>query len=748
MENEVSTTIEVENPYKVETFILGEPTVHSGADTLCLFEIKGTSYTYVAKTDQWKDKIGTLVCWVCPDSICDLERPEFSFLKDMGAKNGRIKAKKIRGITSFGLLIPAPAGLKEGDDGMEALGIKHYNPETDPVLIKNKGLSLGPSEEESAPVGIYYKYDLLNNMKYGRSIFAENEIVSVSEKINGCLPPGAKVTLSNYSNMQIGKVVNQKMIGMELLGVNNEGKLVPSKITNIFYNGTTSIWYKIKGKRLNSGRGGNEFSLRCTEDHQFYNGKNYVRAADLKVGDKVFTLRLDASLSPLQEQVLLGKMLGDGSLRYKAGQDTAHLSFTHKADHKDYITFCNKALGSLSNNNLEEAISGFGSNMLRSRTLNSFKLFEFCKDFIKTGEKTIPDWLPQKLGPIALAFWYMDDGSLSHDKGQEDRANFATCAFSDKDCEILLKCLQKFDIFPKIQKSQNSLEGNVYNNVRLNAIDAEKFFLLIAPYIPPVMQYKLPERYRGGPGWIPSHDYRPQLVEQQIDSISMRHESSGKYDLETETHNYLANGILVHNSNFRVMFDGEKLFVGSRTQWKKEFPTAPKMTYEELLERKKGNVEATKEIWDKIQNKDYTKRSPWWTVLDACPGVVAFCKANPKYTVYGEYYGHVGGFPYGCNGKPKFAAFDILIPDVESPHYMNVREFQETCQVYSIPQVPFMGEVPYNLENLIKLSEGNTIIPGTSHIKEGIVLKKIIDTKNARIRGALKLVSATYLEKN
>lgn len=161
--------------HTVETFILDGMSKHPNADSLSLIKIADTDYTYVARTEEWVSRVGQLVAWVPPDSVVDLARPEFSWLT-----NQRIKAKKLRGIVSYGLLVPAPAGLKAGDDAASALGVTHYEP---PMTGQKK--SYQGNEVAPAPKGVYPKYDVEAFLKYGRKVFKEGELVYVTEKIHG-----------------------------------------------------------------------------------------------------------------------------------------------------------------------------------------------------------------------------------------------------------------------------------------------------------------------------------------------------------------------------------------------------------------------------------------------------------------------------------------------------------------------------------------------------------------------------------
>ena len=90
---------------------------------------------------------------------------------------------------------------------------------------------------------------------------------------------------------------------------------------------------------------------------------------------------------------------------------------------------------------------------------------------------------------------------------------FSTYSFSPESHTILQKGLEKYGITSEIQYSAKG------TTIRLNSESADWFFSLIAPYIPPSMQYKLPEYYRGNTGWIPSSEfaYKKIIVEAMID---------------------------------------------------------------------------------------------------------------------------------------------------------------------------------------------------------------------------------------
>lgn len=150
---------------------------HPNADRLSIVDVFG--FTCVVATDQWQGI--THAAYIPPDSIVDTSRAEFGFLAEQGPKV-RIKAKKLRGVLSFGLLIPAPVGSREGDDLADQLGVTHYEP-----ALKNecsRGVYMG-GECASAPNVYTVKYDLDAGRRYAHKHFTTGETVCVSEKIHG-----------------------------------------------------------------------------------------------------------------------------------------------------------------------------------------------------------------------------------------------------------------------------------------------------------------------------------------------------------------------------------------------------------------------------------------------------------------------------------------------------------------------------------------------------------------------------------
>lgn len=162
---------------------------HFNADSLSVVDIFDGGYQCCVNTEQWMaepdiDGFGTrLAAYIPPDGLCDVKRSEFSFLAPQAKADGmaRIKAKKLRGIVSFGLLVPAPPGSQIGDDVAELLGVQHYEPE----LNIEKGGFMSGGEVCSGPPVLTYKYDVDSLRRY-KDLFQENEPINVTLKMDGC----------------------------------------------------------------------------------------------------------------------------------------------------------------------------------------------------------------------------------------------------------------------------------------------------------------------------------------------------------------------------------------------------------------------------------------------------------------------------------------------------------------------------------------------------------------------------------
>lgn len=183
--------------FHVECVKLGQVEKHQNADQLAITNVHG-GYPCIVKLGDFAE--GDLAVYVPVDALVPVARPEFSFLDSgKGRTHERIKARKLRGVFSMGLLIKAPDDAKPGDDLRAYYGIEKWEPEAErePVVTRKvekrrgswfdyawlrikRALGIAPPEPPKVPV-----YDIEGLRKH-LGLFRDGEEVVLTEKIHGC----------------------------------------------------------------------------------------------------------------------------------------------------------------------------------------------------------------------------------------------------------------------------------------------------------------------------------------------------------------------------------------------------------------------------------------------------------------------------------------------------------------------------------------------------------------------------------
>lgn len=716
--------------FKAEIVQIKKVESHPNADRLDLISIEGWSVV----SSKGNYTVGSKGLYIPIDAVLPEEVESKIFTPDSKIKldKHRVKTIKIRGAISQGLLVSLDTlgidpNTKVGTDLTKKLGITKYEP---PVNL-NVGTLRATSDKQVNPN--FHKYTKFDNMKNYPNFFQDGEEIIATEKIHGCLQANTMIYLADGSKKSIKDIVDHKL-DVELLAFDNDKKeMTTTRVKNWFNNGSTNDWYNLTFTRKGLNRGNSFGSIKATANHKFYNLKRgeYVRLDELKVGDKVLLHKNKLELSFVQEQILIGKMLGDGSYSNRS------ISFSHKKEHESYLNQTISYLGNVGGNKQKESLSGYGTTMVRSRTISCDAIEELFKDWFTTGSKEVPKSIIGKLSPISLAYWYMDDGSLSYHEDQNDRACFATCNFSDSSVANLIDALKGVGLNAVVQYTQE------YARVRLNADDAEKLFVLISPYIVPSMRYKLPERYRNL-DFVSLHnysgEYKPDTVEQTILSIDklsidkLTKINKNRYDIETETHNFVADGLVVHNSNWRGGF----VPTVTSTLWKKiqkflGILPAYEFVYGshnvQLHEGNKKKIFYDQNIYSKMVKKyklDQILEKGW--------------------VLYGEVYGsgvQTKDFNYGCaDGEQRFIAFDLMIDG----KYVDFDTMHELLTAKGIPVVPVLYRGEFSFDKAKELSLGASVLDPSNKVREGVVIKPFKETfSHIGGRKVQKFISDSYL---
>lgn len=162
--------------WHVQVIQLGKIGKHPNADTLSITQVKG-HYPVIIKTGTFQQ--GDLAVHVPPDSLVPTARPEFAFLEEKST-NGifRVRFSKLRGVPSYGFLVPPQPGMVHGQVVHDSYGITKYEPK-EAYQMENQGDMYSFPGEAVIP-----HYDIEGLRKY-ENLFTENEPVWVSEKLHG-----------------------------------------------------------------------------------------------------------------------------------------------------------------------------------------------------------------------------------------------------------------------------------------------------------------------------------------------------------------------------------------------------------------------------------------------------------------------------------------------------------------------------------------------------------------------------------
>jgi recombination protein RecA len=366
--------------------------------------------------------------------------------------------------------------------------------------------------------------------------------------IYGCFQYNARVVLADGTTEKIGKIVNQKL-PVEVLSYDAKtGAMVPKRVVNWFNNGTTDEFLQITvAKPMKNGRA----QLACTPNHLIRTPTGWVEAGKLKVGDRVLEA-LPHYLSDFQWTALRGTLMGDGALSPTRSELGARFRYSHCGAQTEYADWKASLFSNLESSRFvrDDGVVTFDFHPLP-------ELSEMRQSVYINGKKSLDDDYLKSLTPLSLALWYMDDGSFQiRSKGAQER----TKDLSGR-AEICVEAME-----PTTRSRLVTYLADTWGiNVRLresgamkkavlvfNNAETAKLHALIAPYVHPSMDYKLLPRFRGQfavQAEFVSMSY--QLVAMPIVDVYVKPKtrSMSRFDIEVEdSHNYLVDGVVVHNS--------------------------------------------------------------------------------------------------------------------------------------------------------------------------------------------------------
>jgi LAGLIDADG DNA endonuclease family protein/SNF2 domain-containing protein len=383
----------------------------------------------------------------------------------------------------------------------------------------------------------------------------------IQEIANHCLPYHS-VIRTRDGNREIGDIV-RKREPVEVLSFDGH-QLVWARVTNWSRRpNPEGLW------RIQWGRGGKGASLLSTQCHPILTRHGWTPAGDVLPGDEVAIAA--PSFSSEQEEVILGTLLGDSWLRTLRGWPS--LISCHSKPQWEYLDWMANALGAKTFDvtprpgGVIEGRQIVSQPQRRFRTPQSPALWGIWQLAYVEGKKRVTRAWLDRIGPLGLAVWAMDDGTTrtirysrearscnckrgAHKKSCSTRGAremvcgyhfvFNTDGFSLEERALIVTWLKErfgLDVIASGGKK-----------IVLTRESTRHFREIVAPYITlgdHAKEWLSPPVERGqenGIVWLP------------VASSCAEPGSGGGsvYDIEVEeTHNFvMGSGLVVHNSEF------------------------------------------------------------------------------------------------------------------------------------------------------------------------------------------------------
>ena len=378
-------------------------------------------------------------------------------------------------------------------------------------------------------------------------------INQLREKIGvmfGCFNYSTRVTLADGTQEKIGKIVNQRL-DVEVLSYDPDtDRMEPRRIVNWFNNGRADRFLQFTVAK-SGGNGRAQFA--ATANHLIRTPGGWAPAGELIAGDRVM-LAEPRRLSEQQWQVVLGSLMGDGNLSPNL-HDRSGVRFRlgHGVAQAAYLDWKVSLLGNIGHSRREDSRGAVFADFTPLPELDELHSAVYLGD----GKKHLSwDYL-KALTPLALAVWYMDDGAFTErSKGVQERTRGGTgrieiCveAMSEGSRDRLVDHLRDaYGLDVKLTR-RGTRQMSV---IQFTTAATTVFQQIVAPFVPPAMERKLLPRLQGNCTVVPDSvevEMRPVPARVIDVRVKPRTRSMSRFDIEVEgNHNYLVDGVLVHNS--------------------------------------------------------------------------------------------------------------------------------------------------------------------------------------------------------
>jgi DNA polymerase-3 subunit gamma/tau len=367
--------------------------------------------------------------------------------------------------------------------------------------------------------------------------------------VDECFDYGELVTLADGSKMPIGKLVETQWQG-EVLSYNEQtGEIEPKPIVRHMRKQASVPTVRVTFD--------NNRSIVCTINHKFYTPNGQVCAGHLEVGQFIYTNR--ERITQRQRAVVMAAALGDGHIGLTGSKMRARLSMRHGVAQKDYLEYKISLLGNLvrSGSRYDHGAGTYSKEgTYAAATLSRPEIAQIHRELYGLGKrKVIARAFLDQLDELALALWYLDDGSLMTARPTYVRKDGSIAEYPNSRSTLSMYgfTYEEAQMVCVWHQEQWGIESRVAltakgPNLWLTLAGTARLHELIATHVPPSMEYKLLPQYRGRFNETADDKAASGLAVSVVRAIEPVPTPEYVYNIEVaDNHNYFVRDMLVAN---------------------------------------------------------------------------------------------------------------------------------------------------------------------------------------------------------
>lgn len=192
-------------------------------------------------------------------------------------------------------------------------------------------------------------------------------------------------------------------------------------------------------------------------------------------------------LTKRQREIIIGKLLGDGHLETLDNGRTYRLKIEHSLSQKEYVDWLYQEFKEWVRTPPQIKFQKVNGKIFKKYWFNTLSHGSFrfyAQQFYRDKRKCVPKLIHRWLTPLALAVWFMDDGSI---KSKHHKARIInTQSYTKTEVQRLINVLKtKYGIECKLRKQKEGYQ------ILILAESAKRFVEIIKPYLHPSMDYKI-----------------------------------------------------------------------------------------------------------------------------------------------------------------------------------------------------------------------------------------------------------------